>query len=94
MIVHIKTYDVESLGTSLDWIRERADQLRAIDGLERFEVITQDHPPQGGSILYFSSREAHERYRNEHLPGLEQEIEATDWFEGRGTNSVYRVEEI
>lgn len=32
MIVHIKTYEVDSLGTSLDWIRERADQLRSIEG--------------------------------------------------------------
>lgn len=94
MIVHIKTYEVDSLATSLAWIRERADQLRAFDGLERFEVITREHPPQGGSILYFDSREAHERYRSEVLPGLREEIEAADWFEGRGTSAVYRVEDI
>lgn len=61
--------------------------------MERFEALTKEEPPRAGALIYFSSREAWERYRDERLPALKEEI-SNSWGEGHPVEEVFEVEDI
>lgn len=93
MIARVVAYGTKSLDASRDWVRQRADRLRSIPGVERFDIVTQEEPPRAGAIIYFASRDALERYREERLPELEDAI-AKSWGTGRAFEYVFEVEDI
>lgn len=93
MIVRVTIFATRSVDESLDWVRPRIDDLRAVDGVERFEVVSKEEPPRAGAIIYFSSREAWERYRDERLPVLKEEI-FNAWGEGHPVEEVFQVEDM
>lgn len=94
MIVRVVAYDTESLDASRQWGREHAEDLRALPGIERFDFVTQQDPPRAAAIIYFASREAYERYREERLPELQREIRETSWGEGLAFEHVFELEDI
>lgn len=94
MIVRVTAYDTNSLDASRDWIRERVDDLRSLDGVERFEVVSQEDPDRAGAVIYFDSREAYERYRDQRLPALQDAIMSTSWGEGHAFEHVFELEDV
>lgn len=94
MIVRVVAYGTASVDASVEWGRERAEDLRALPGVERFDFVSQKHPPRAGAIVYFTSREHYEAYREERLPELQREIEATSWAKGLAFEHVFELEDI
>lgn len=94
MIVRVTAYDTSSLDAARDWIRERVNQLRNLDGVERFDVVSQEDPDRAGAVIYFESREAYERYREQRLPELQDSILGSSWGEGHAFEHVFELEEI
>lgn len=92
MIARVVAYHTESLDASRAWIRERADMIRSVEGIVRFEVVSQRNPDLAGGIVYFDSREAWERYREKRLPGMQESI-ASAWGKGMAFEQVFEVEE-
>lgn len=71
MIVRVVASGTESLDASREWGRERAEDLRALPGIERFDFVTQKDPPRAAAIIYYASREAYEHHASwTHLPDL------------------------
>lgn len=94
MIVRVTAYDTNSLDASREWIRERADNLRSLVGVERFDFVTQEDPDRAGAVIYFESRSDYERYRDQRLPELQDSIMSSSWGEGHAFEHVFELEEI
>lgn len=94
MIVRVTAYDTNSLDASRDWIRERVDDLRGLEGVERFEVVSQEDPDRAGAIIYFESRADYERYRDQRLPELQESIMSSSWSEGHAFELVFELEDF
>lgn len=93
MIARVTIFATRSVEEAVEWVRPRIDELRALDGVERFEVVTKEDPPRAGAVIFFSSREAWERYRDNRLPVLKEEI-FNAWGEGHPVEEVFEVEDV
>lgn len=62
MVVRILTYGAESREAAEDWIREHADTVRDVPGIERVVFMQSMVPPQVGAVMVFESDDALARY--------------------------------
>lgn len=70
MIVRIVIYETEFRQAARDRVRKRAEDVHALPGVERFDVVSQQDPPRAGAIFYFTSRDHFEAHREERLLNL------------------------
>lgn len=63
MVVRIVTYGAESREAARDWVREHADTLRDVPGIEQVIFMHSMVPPQVGAVMVFESDDALARYK-------------------------------
>lgn len=93
MILRFSVYAVRSVDEARDWIADAIDGLRAIEGVERVEIVTKEDPPRAGAIFFFQSREHLERYHEDRLPAIQEEL-MSSFAEEHVVEEVYEVEDM
>lgn len=93
MILRFSVYAVRSVDEARDWIDDSIDNLRSIDGVERVEIVTKEAPPRAGAIFYFRSRQALERYQENRLPSIQEEL-MNSFAEEHVVEEIYEVEDV
>lgn len=58
MVVRIVTRAAESREAAEDWVREHADSVRDVPGIERIICMSDMVPPQVGAVMAFDPDDA------------------------------------
>lgn len=94
MYVRVVAYDTSSIDEAVEWADERAERLRSLPGVRRFDFVTQENPDRAGAIVYFESREDHDRYVEERLPEIQESIRSSSWGGGLAYQHTFEVADI